>query len=111
MLTGVGAGGGGQHQSQSSHCLTLMSMLERERSPDSHVPTTDVVSALKREKLEFSSAARPQNLARNPETSLETIYWVVEMKISFTLKVFYFDVLIRVLKSFVAEKGSLNNFI
>lgn len=43
-------GWGRSKPSQRSHCLTLMSMLESQRSPNSHVPTTDVVSALKREK-------------------------------------------------------------
>lgn len=46
-------GWGRSKASQWSHCVTLMSLLESRRSPNSHVPTTDVVTALKREKQSF----------------------------------------------------------
>lgn len=43
-------GWGRSKAAQWSLCVTLMSLLESRRAPNSHVPTTDVVAALKGDK-------------------------------------------------------------
>lgn len=62
MLTGCWAGGRSE-ESQWSHCVTLMSLLESERSPSSPVPTTDVVTALKNREISALSSAEVWNSA------------------------------------------------
>ena len=56
-------GRGRSEESQWSHCVTLVSLLESERSTSSPVPTTDVVTALKKREISALSSAEVWNSA------------------------------------------------
>lgn len=92
-----------------------MSLLESQRFPNSHVPVTVVVTALKREN--YSSPLQRFETWRQAVVQCLGLVILLSNCVggcthqfyseSLWEMLFYLDVLIRVLKSFVPEKESL----